>query len=409
MKSLFFKIFSAIVVSYLTLFTVSKIYLILSNSYKTEIVNITDIEEKSNINGIVYKNESIINLAGNKIIKYINKDGTKIGKNDKIAQIYQTNEDALKYENILNLQEELKNLENFNNDNTLNNLDFVTVNKQIYSQYEQFLKNIDPKKLGYIKDNKNKLIYYFNIRDLIINKKVNFSNSITKINNEIKKIESTINMPKTIFSEKSGYFVGSTDGLEKLCSIKNINNLNLEEFKKFLADFAKYNINKKNNAKIITSPKILLKAVIPTKDIVNRKLYNYYTIKIKETGDEMIAKLEESIINFNQKESLVIFEIWQMNEKISKLRKFEGEVIFKEYKGFKIPKNAIHTINDSKTGVYVIEGVAIKFKPVDIIFEDEDFAICSTKPKDGLSNSKYLKNLDKIIVKGKDLYDNKKI
>ncbi len=398
-------------VVYLILFTTSKIYSVINNSYKTEVVNITNIKETSNVIGVIYKDENVLNLSNDKIVKYINKDGTKVALNEKIAQIYNTNEDALKYENILTLKEELKNLENFQNENSLNNLDFTTVNKQIYSQYEQFLKDINQKNLNHMKDNKNKLISYFNIRNSIINKKVNFSSSIEKIKNEIQKIEKTISMPKTIFSGESGYFVGSTDGLEEICSIKNINNLNLEEFEKFLEDFKKYK-NKKNNAKIITGSKVLFKTIIPTKDIVNKKIDNDYIIKFKESGDEIIGSLKESIINYNKKNSLAIFEIFQMNEKISKLRKIEAEIVFKEYEGFKIPKTAIHTVdlkNSSKTGVYVIEGILIKFKPIDIIFEDEDFAICSAKPKDKSDELKYLKNLDKIIVKGKDLYDNKKI
>ena len=82
-----------------------------------------------------------------------------------------------------------------------------------------------------------------------------------------------------------------------------------------------------------------------------------------------------------------------------------------EYYGLKLSKKSLHQkiINDeSVTGVYTKKGNKILFKRVDVIYSDENIAIC--KYYDTSGNQDITLQLgEEVILYGNDLYDGKYI
>ena len=231
MKSLILRILIIFLVVIVLISIVFQIYLKFTNDYETYIISISKIERKFDANGIIFKDEVVLDFGNETIIKNLHKDGTKVGKDSKIAQIYKTKEDALKYEQISILEDELEDLEKSRDDKLMKNLDFVGLDRQISTAYDRLLEDINERKISNINEDKRKLMSYLNTKDVIVNKKTDFEKSISQISNEIKNIEKTMNMPKKIISKHSGYFVGSTDGFEEICSIDSVDDSNLEEFR----------------------------------------------------------------------------------------------------------------------------------------------------------------------------------
>ena len=409
MKSLILKILMIFLVVIILVSIVFQIYLKFTNNYETYIISISKIERKCDASGIIFKDEVVLDFGNETIIKNLHKDGTRVGIDSKIAQIYKTKEDALKYEQISILEEELEDLKKSRDDKLMKNLDFVGLDRQINTSYDKLLEDINERKISNINEDKRKLTSYLNTKDVIVNKKTDFEKSILRISDEIENIQKTMNMPKKIVSKHSGYFVGSVDGFEETCSIKSVDDLNLEEFREFSKKISNKKQIDQKKVKIITSPKILFKAIVPTKKIVNRNINRKFKIKFKETGQEVEGYLQDIILKYDQEYGIAIFEIYDMTEKLASLRKSDAEIVFEELYGFKIPKEAVKVNEKNETGVYVADLAKMKFKNINIVFEDENFVICSRDPKDISLSSKYIKNFDRVILKGKNLYDNKRI
>lgn len=408
MKSLIYKIIIFISIFFLFIFFIIKIISRLTTKCETLTLNSSKIEIKCNADGIIYKDEVVLNLGNEKIIKNIYKDGTKIDNDSTIAQIYKTKEDVLKYEEICDLEEELNDLKKINKEKLNKNIDLINLNKNIYLSYEKFLENTKRKNITDYMEEKRKLKNYINTKKILIENKSEISNVMSKIEKQIVSIKNSINMPTNIVSENAGYFVGKTDDFEEKCSIESVSNFKLKEYKEFIKKIDnKKQINNKN-IKIITSPTILYKAIVPVKDIVKKKVGDRCKINFKEIGEKIPAYINDMIFNYNEKEGIVVFEIFDMTEKLSTLRKSSSEIIFKKINGFKIPKEALKVNENNETGVYVFEVDKMKFKKINIIFEDKDFFICSDKPKENDKTNNFVKNLDRIILKGMNLYNNKK-
>lgn len=409
MKSFFLKFFVLIVFLLFIVFVlIKKLNSFNKNKFETTIANVCTIEEKGQANGIIYKDEKVFSLNQSSVVKNLYKDGTKVGKNTVIAQIYKNKEDSKKHEMLNSLKEELKNLEELKSKDLSENFDFIGLEKQLYSNYNSLLNNIKEREFKKIEETKKAISSILNTKQLIVNKKIDFNSSIEKTKKEIKKIENSIEDPQNIFAKEAGYFVAKIDGLEDKCSIENVDQLNYYEFNDFLNNLNEHKKEDNKKAKILTGSKILFKAFLPTKILVNKKINSECKIKFKENNFSNVAILKKIFLNIKEKNSLAVFEIFDINEILATIRKCEANVVFKEYDGFKIPKSAVKFNNLKNPYVFIINGDFIKAKNVEIIAEDENFYICSYN-KNSKEDLNYLKNLDKIIVKGKNLYDNKKI
>ena len=109
----------------------------------------------------------------------------------------------------------------------------------------------------------------------------------------------------------------------------------------------------------------------------------------------------EKLIDLGEK-TLVVIECTVMDEYSASVRITDCEVLFKQYKGIKIPKSAIHFV-DGQMGVYVNFSNIVYFKKISPTFEDDNYVIV---PKTTNENNQ-VEMYDSIIVKGRNLYDGK--
>ncbi|MEG0020319.1 MAG: HlyD family efflux transporter periplasmic adaptor subunit, partial [Oscillospiraceae bacterium] len=84
------------------------------------------------------------------------------------------------------------------------------------------------------------------------------------------------------------------------------------------------------------------------------------------------------------------------------IRITDCEILFKQYKGIKIPKSALHIL-DGELGVYVKFAKLVQFKKVKPIFENNNYVILP------IARDEYneVSLFDDVIVKGVNLYDGK--
>ena len=109
------------------------------------------------------------------------------------------------------------------------------------------------------------------------------------------------------------------------------------------------------------------------------------------------------------------------------LRDQSAQIILQSYSGIRSPKTAVRVLDVTReneageeeavslTGVYCRVGAAAHFKPVDILYQGEDYYLVSPAPDrmGSLSETgrelRTLRNGDEVVVTAKDLYDGKVI
>ena len=113
-------------------------------------------------------------------------------------------------------------------------------------------------------------------------------------------------------------------------------------------------------------------------------------------------------------------------DELTLLRQQSAEVIRQTTTGIRVPKEALRvrerTVTDedgnesvvSETGVYCMVGMKARFKPVDVLYSGDDFALVRSTLDTAEEVSKTLEQIrlragDEVIITAYDLYDGKVI
>ena len=99
---------------------------------------------------------------------------------------------------------------------------------------------------------------------------------------------------------------------------------------------------------------------------------------------------------------LVVLKSTTMNKQAATARIVDCEILFSQYRGIKVPKNAIRIV-DGQMGVYVKFSKLVIFKKVDPVYQDDNYVILPLE----MDESNEVELYDDIIVKGVNLYDGK--
>lgn len=98
---------------------------------------------------------------------------------------------------------------------------------------------------------------------------------------------------------------------------------------------------------------------------------------------------------------------------ITMLREQNAELILSSYEGLRIPKNALRVDETGVSGVYCLVGLTAYFKPVEVLYQGEDFCLVLPGEVDAATDSQVLlytlRANDEVIISANDLYNGKVI
>ncbi|MGO1650981.1 HlyD family efflux transporter periplasmic adaptor subunit, partial [Senegalia sp. (in: firmicutes)] len=213
----------------------------------------------------------------------------------------------------------------------------------------------------------------------------------------LKKISENNN---SILSEESGIISYQFDDYEKKYSINNMSSLKPKDIEINTPQIK--NIKKLSDIdlgdsiiKTIKDFKWFIAINIPIKDSKELNKEDNINIRIKKDNRKLKGKIIE--INSDKNNAMILIELDSYLYKYYKDRVLDVDIILKEYDGLKIPSKAVVEKDGSK-GVYTknVDSI-IKFKPINIIYEKDDFIIASKDEENRIS----VQAFDEVIIDGK--------
>ena len=137
--------------------------------------------------------------------------------------------------------------------------------------------------------------------------------------------------------------------------------------------------------------------------------------------------LDVSLTRVSEPEDGQVVAVFRGNTYLSELtllRRQSAEIIRETESGIRRPIEAVRLVEEtvtgedgtettvSRTGVYCIVGLEARFKPVDVVYQNEEFALVrsSLEGADGMTTAQEeirLREGDEVIVTARDLYDGK--
>ncbi len=393
MNSITVKVLGIALSVFILIMVGSQIAYKIQDSHDTEEAVLYTVNENISFKGMFLRDERVIKYdnTANGVINYLYDDGSKVSENADVATVY-SDKDQIYYRNrLLRLKSVLSDLKRAQSPGTTNYVQAETLKNKIESHYVNISNLIQKKDYSSISDESDDLLYIMNIYNIVTGTTGDFKPAIKQIKAEINELKTKIEDPvESIKSNGSGYFVKSVDGYESSVSFDDIEKMSTDELQK-LFDIEP-DVPENAVGKLMKNYEWKFLGIIKN---TNKFLINDGLSIRFNSSNKIYGVTVDSIKPIDGTDtSIVILSCNELDDTVLNNRFDNAELIFDEYTGIKIPREAIRFQGRQK-GVYVMLGQDITFKKVDVIYEGDDYVLSKNT-----SDDSYLLLYDQILLEG---------
>lgn len=397
MNSVTVKVMAVVLSVFVLLMVGSQLVYSLRDSKDTEEAILYTVDENETFKGMFVRDEKILQYSGKGVLEFNCTDASKLSENSVIANIYE-NEDQIYCKKQVEKLTSLKNdYEKAQNPGTTNSVQTEVLRDKINQQYMSLIKDCDGGEYSDVYSSRKELVYLLNINNILTRNTIDYSMEIAALDKDIAEFQSRCADPvDTVVSSESGYFASRLDGYEGMISVSDIDNLTYERAKALFS--AEPNVVKNAIGKVIDGYSAKFIGIIDkTNKFVELNLMQSNSLSVRFSSSDRIYNMSvDSIRPINEDESkyLIVLDCSQLDQTLLQNRFENIELIFDEYTGIKVPRDAI-CFKDGVKGVYTILGQEITFKKIDVIYEGDDYVLTSPT-----ADEDHLILYDQILVEG---------
>ncbi|MGN0467867.1 MAG: HlyD family efflux transporter periplasmic adaptor subunit [Acutalibacteraceae bacterium] len=404
------------------------VYYNFTGALETEIVDTVTEYKKINADGIVIRDENS-NENGSSILKKtvsgiytpVVADGESVAKNECIAYVFTDESQVKALSDSKETASKIAMLEKLQNSGNLNLLDLSMLNNEISARIRSYITACDENDFSDFDSIVDEICYKITSKQIITGEKIDFSAQIDALNENKKHYDSLIGNRTEVYSPQAGYFVSAVDGYETCFDYEKAvtDGFTPKELKKMKKIKAKSTDNV--YGKIISEHAWYFVFNLSFLDSSTIKIGNKVNVSFPERGVNDV-EMKVYKINRDKDEAAVVLKCMTMNEKMLNLRKEKAVIEIEKYTGIKISNEAIRKNDAGVTGIYVYAGNCAVFKPIEIIYNSDDYVIAkavttleneNNESEDSqaltVDEKHTLKAYDRAILKGRNLYDGKVI
>lgn len=393
MNSITVKVLGVALSVFILIMVGSQIAFKINDSHDTEEAVLYTVNENITFKGMFLRDEKVIKYdnAVDGVVNYLYTDGSKISEDSDIAKVY-SNEDQIYYRNRLTrLRKILSDLRRAQSPGTTNYVQAETLRSKIESYYLNVTNFIQQKDYSSLTSESDDLLYTMNIYNIVTGNEENFKPVIKQIKAEINELKAKIEEPlDSIKANSSGYFVKSVDGYESSVSYDDIENMSTDELQKLFNK--EPSVPENAVGKLMKSYEWKFMGIIKN---TNKFLINDGLSIRFNSSNKIYGVTVDSIKPIDDTDkSIVILSCNELDEAVLENRFDNAELIFDEYTGVKVPREAIRFQGEQK-GAYVMLGQQITFKKIDVVYEGDDYVLSKNT-----SDDSYLLLYDQILLEG---------
>ncbi len=386
----------------LGLYVFRQAYLINANSVDTVKAVEGYINDSIISQGIICREEIVLSNSLNGVVDYVTQDGERVSKGQVLAGVYPTYSDISNIKSLRNKENMLADIESVENFLYYGTVDMSVTKKQLSEQLSRLASLTVLDDYRNIEQKLTDLTLSLNKVGVATGRITDFSDAKQQLENEISSVKADISRASgNLYSMYTGYFLNSVDGYEKTASVENFLNMTVEEGQNIINNSASVNIPDNSYGKIITDYKWSICMYVDTETASNLSVKQNIRLSIDVKNNRFSKATITHMVDLGEK-TLVVAQCSNISQQSVKNRIVDCEILFRQYSGLKIPKTAIHFV-DEQMGVYVNFSNLVQFKKITPVFEDENYIIVPAE----YSAENQVKLHDAIIVKGRNLYDGK--
>lgn len=383
-----------------SVFIIHQLYSSFYKPITTQSAEFSTAVQGLNITGIFIRNETLVENNAGGVLHFVADEGSRVAKDGVIASIYETDTASLTVSQIEAVKRQIADIEDIQSYNNLEATDLDLLNNKVEDGLNALVKSSAAGNFSGSYDYAASLLSTINRRQMATGVAGDFSEQLAALNSQLATLNASLPAAKGyVNAAQSGYFVSVTDGYENVLKCDDLSQITPE----FIKDMQPDTVGDTVIGKIVSDYEWYIAAKVTINESLKYKEGDSLTIRtaVKSCPDLSVT-VKKINISDNSSDAVLIFACDQMNSEIAAMRSVNMEIISSEYSGLKVSKSALRVI-DSKTGVYVLNGMQLKFVPVNVLYSNDAYIICEQQK----STDTVLRLYDEVVVKGKNLYDGK--
>ena len=341
--------------------------------------------------GVFVRDENVITYSGGGVLEYNYADASKVSVGSTVANVYESEDDILTVNRIEQLENRIAELERACQPGTTDYIQPESLKSQIDAKYGLMISASIDHDFETVKKYESEISQIMSIYNIVTNKTTSYDSTIKELNDELNSLKKSVKKPKEkIDAAETGYFVSYADGYEATLTKEKCVNLGKQQILdiiegndsvakppnsagKLLKDYSCKILMVIDNDERVSAG-MYLKAMLSA----SKETYNVYVDSVKDAGDG---------------QSIVILSCDILDEALVSERVQRIELVFDDYTGLKVPREAIHFNSQKEKGVYVILGQDVQFKKIEIVYEGDDYVLSKNT-----SDEDYLLLYDQILL-----------
>jgi len=411
MNSKIIKIVSFLLSVFIIIYVGVQAFYFFYSPYEAETVFRTTVNNSLHTKALIIRDETVINTKKEGVLNYRVGNGGKVAGQSVIADRYSSEQDMLAQNRIERIDLELAMLTQAQKEGVTAAATLDSLTAQINEKYLELMSEMENGNYTELSSYRLKLQELFCKKQIVIGKATDFKTRISELEAEKTQLKNSISeKPIPITSPESGYFAQTVDGFESVYSCTKADKLTLEELKNTFASAEETPIERDRSkiGKIIRSFEWKIAILIDAPDAPSLTRGKTVDLLFPSFGSTSyratVSKVESAL---DGKEHLVILDCNIMDSNITQLRVEDVEIVLSVVTGIQVPKKAVRYEND-QMGVYEKIGQKLYFRKIDLLYETEDYVISKIRDEEDTKHE-YVHVYDDVVVKGKDLYDEKPI
>lgn len=386
----------------LAVFLIHQVYSAVYSPITTESAQFVTETDGISFTGMIIRNEITIDKSNGGVMHLRVSDGERIAKNGTIADIYNSEKDSLAVSEIEELKKQISDIETIQGYNDLAAVDVNLLDSKITDTLGDILFQAANGNFSSARNNEYELLTMMNRKEMVIGNSTDYTQQLSALKSQLTSLEGSLSQPvNKITAVSSGFFVSQVDGYETVLSAENLDRFTPEFMDSVTADESKTN---GKIGKIVSDYTWYIAANMTANQSLSYKAGDVVTVKTQLKSNPYIKVVVEQInLSEDRERAIILFSCQEMNAELATMRTGAMTVINGEYEGLKVDKGALR-VNENQTGVYIVSGMELKFVTVKVLYQNEDYVICE---KADASQNTELRLYDKVVVKGKNLYDGK--
>ncbi len=372
-----------------------------------EVLREGSMEDMASCTGVVVKYETVYDLPSGVSVETKAVDGQRVANGETIAAVYASQVDPAVKAKLDRVNKKIAASESNQTISATFSGDATKLESDISDEVASLISysyKRDMEKAGAARET---IAALADRKAVVSGQKSASANTLDELKSTKQQLEAQIGAAQsTINAAGAGVFSATVDGLEKLITPYNMEELVPSSLEELIA-YDKKTVKERKSTdeaqacKVIDNFRYFVAVNMPASQLAGVKKGDELTLRFNELSTNPITATVFSISAEENGQNTVVLEGTRYLDSLLEKRTVNVDVIKRQYKGYRVGVKSIRTV-DGVVGVFVKRDSIMRFIPANILYNTQEFAIVESADKE-----KPLKLYDEVIVNASSFEDGK--